>query len=66
MEKKIKNLTRIGVISIILVILISLYASLFTKSLAASNETKIVLGDSEITVDGEKISEDTSRKHICY
>lgn len=66
MEQKIKNLRRIGVISIILVILISLYASLFTKSLAASNETKIVLGDSEITVDGEKISEDTSRKHICY
>ena len=66
MEQKIKTLRRIGVISIILVILISLYASLFTKSLAASNETKIVLGDSEITVDGEKISEDTSRKHICY
>ena len=66
MEQKIKNLRRIGVISIILVILISLYASLFTKFLAASNETKIVLGDSEITVDGEKISEDTSRKHICY
>lgn len=66
MEKKIKNLKRIGVISIILVILISLYASLFTKSLAVSNETKIVLGDNEITVDGEKISEDTSREYICY
>jgi len=66
MEKKIKNLKRIGVISIILVILISLYASLFTKSLAVSNETKIVLGDNEITVDGEKISEDISREYICY
>lgn len=66
MEQKIKNLRRIGVISIILVILISLYASLFTKSLAVSNETKIVLGDNEITVDGEKISEDTSREYICY
>lgn len=66
MEQKIKNLKRIGVISIILVILISLYASLFTKSLAVSNETKIVLGDNEITVDGEKISEDTSREYICY
>ena len=66
MKKKIKNLRRIGVISIILVILISLYASLFTKSLAVSNETKIVLGDNEITVDGEKISEDISREYICY
>lgn len=66
MEQKIKNLKRIGVISIILVILISLYASLFTKSLAVSNETKIVLGDNEITVDGEKISEDISREYICY
>jgi len=66
MEQKIKNLRRIGVISIILVILISLYASLFTKSLAVSNETKIVLGDNEITVDGEKISEDISREYICY
>ena len=66
MEQKIKNLRRIGVISIILVILISLYASLFTKSLAVSDETKIVLGDNEITVDGEKISEDISREYICY
>ena len=66
MEQKIKNLRRLGVISIILVILISLYASLFTKSLAVSNETKIVLGDNEITVDGEKISEDISREYICY
>lgn len=66
MEQKIKNLRRIGVISIILVILISLYASLFTKSLAVSNETKIVLGDNEITVDAEKISEDISREYICY
>ena len=61
MNKKINMIQKGTVISVIITLFIMLKSSIISVVLAETNETKIILGNDEITVDGKKISEDTKQ-----
>ena len=57
---KTKNLSKKVTIIMVMILLLNILASVFSISFATESTTQIVLSDSEITVNGEKISTDSS------
>lgn len=61
MNQSMKILKRSIVLAIILMFVMGINVGRFNRVFAETNETKIILGDSKITIDGESISEDTNQ-----